>query len=311
MENSTITSNGGNFFAGSQGFTINRCVFNNFGEITTPDIHRIPMGNIDLQRQIRSDELRFDDTVGVVRHERRRGCVRRVYSAKVEGCSSDMTAMVYDGDTAEQEWWRDVVKYTRMRHPNIFQIYGISSANGIHAALFHGDLIPYKYFLDLYKHSPVLTVYSIVFASTQLWGARQYFGFRVGTYPSEYTLWIRPPTGLLSVDFTATEESIDHEEPLTFGRTTLENPPFGFGALNLERMVIDWMTLTEYHQACESLCYHSARNWIPSSAPVTIGAVVSWPLGRHYEDPLRIACLDLEPDLRFEPPFFPHDLVKQ
>lgn len=62
------------------------------------------------------------------------------------------------------------------RHPSIFQIYGVASARGIHATLFHGgevsdhnvsdhqslmpelDLIPFVYFVNSYRYSHVPTV---------------------------------------------------------------------------------------------------------------------------------------------------------
>ncbi|KAJ7046309.1 hypothetical protein C8F04DRAFT_1063920 [Mycena alexandri] len=312
MENATFAAEGGTFFARSRGFTINSSVLNNFaGYAATPgvppDVRTITMGDIDLQRQLRPDELRFDDNASVVGHERRRGCVRRVYSAKLEGHNSDMTVAVYDGDTAKQEWHRDIAKHTRMRHPNILQIYGIASANGVHAALFHGDLIPYKHFLNLYKHSPVLTVYIVASTAAQFWEAAEYWGSRFSKcylLTQQYTLWIRPSTGLLSADFTPTKH--DAEEHMS--DVTIRNPLLSFSTLNLEPMVIDCMRLQEYHQACGSLC-HYERNWIPSSAPVTIGAVVSWPLRHQYEDSLQIACLDLELDLQLDP--FPRSLVTE
>jgi hypothetical protein len=63
------------------------------------------------------------------------------------------------------------------RHPSIFQIYGVASSGGIYVTLFHGgevsdhnmsyhqiltpklDLIPFKEFVNLYRHSHVSTVY--------------------------------------------------------------------------------------------------------------------------------------------------------
>ncbi|KAJ7042254.1 hypothetical protein C8F04DRAFT_1077144 [Mycena alexandri] len=212
MENMIFASEGGAFFAGSQGFTINSSIFNNLTEVTTAgvppgasivyisfrviqswlDIRTIPMGDIDLQRQLRPDELRFDNSTGVVGHKRRRSCVRRVYSGKVEGRNSDMTVAMYDGDTAEQEWQQDIAKHMRMRHPNILQVYGIASVNGMHATLFHGDLIPYKYFRNLYKHSPVLTVYILISTAAQYWvqnSTRMFSPFMVST-GSNTILWI-------------------------------------------------------------------------------------------------------------------------
>ncbi|KAJ7037135.1 hypothetical protein C8F04DRAFT_1393869 [Mycena alexandri] len=109
----------------------------------------IPLGDIDLQRQIRVDEIRLDQNSRVISRQQH-GCVWRVYSAKVEGRKSDMTVAVYKGETAEEEWRRDFAKYMTVRHPHILQVCGTATSGGIHATLFHGDLIPYN------KKSPPL-----------------------------------------------------------------------------------------------------------------------------------------------------------
>lgn len=65
---------------------------------------------------------------------------------------------------------------SKLSHPNILQIYGVASSCNVHATVFHGgaafdlpidldlhiehlDLTPFQKFLDLYRHSPMLTVY--------------------------------------------------------------------------------------------------------------------------------------------------------
>jgi hypothetical protein len=58
----------------------------------------IPLGDIDLQHEIQVDR-------GVVGRRRGRGCVRRVYSAKVEGRKSDFTVAMYQGNGAEEVYW--------------------------------------------------------------------------------------------------------------------------------------------------------------------------------------------------------------
>jgi hypothetical protein len=69
-----------------------------------PDIHMIAMGDIDLRRQLHVDldEWLVSDDTGIVRRERRRGCVRRVYSARIGDRKTDMTVVVFEGGTAEQ-----------------------------------------------------------------------------------------------------------------------------------------------------------------------------------------------------------------
>ncbi|KAJ7177202.1 hypothetical protein C8R46DRAFT_49396 [Mycena filopes] len=166
MDSPAFTSEGGSFFAGSQGFTINNGVFNNVTTLTVPsDVRKIPLGDIDLQRQLRADKLYFDEESGLVR---RRSCSRRVYSAKVGRRGTNMTVVVYEGDAAEQGWHSDAAKYLNIRHPNVLQIYGVAASRGIHASLFHGDLIPFQEFLDRHQDSYIVTSYIVYYVVCSL-----------------------------------------------------------------------------------------------------------------------------------------------
>ncbi|KAJ6565351.1 hypothetical protein B0H10DRAFT_1094100 [Mycena sp. CBHHK59/15] len=87
----------------------------------------IPLGDLYLGKAIR-----VDDRSGLV--ERRRGgsvkrvhvtSAKRMHWARIEGRSSDMTAVVYQGQNAEEDWRWDINQYSGIRHPNILQIYGV------------------------------------------------------------------------------------------------------------------------------------------------------------------------------------------
>lgn len=93
------------------------------------------MGDIELRSQLHvedSDEWRFDEDTGTVRHERRRGFARRVYSAKIGDRKTDMTVVMFEGDGAEQvkclkvdgrrynieasqKWQQNIATYSRLR----------------------------------------------------------------------------------------------------------------------------------------------------------------------------------------------------
>ncbi|KAJ6462967.1 hypothetical protein C8R45DRAFT_525170 [Mycena sanguinolenta] len=107
----------------------------------------IPLGDIDLQR-----EIQLDRRSGVA-------SLRRLHTARVEGKASDVTVAVYQGAGAKQQWRRDIARYRAVRHPNIVQLYGMASYGNIHAAVFHDDLIPFQQFSDLYKHPHFTSVY--------------------------------------------------------------------------------------------------------------------------------------------------------
>jgi hypothetical protein len=61
------------------------------------DFRRIPLGDVDLRR-----EIRVSSASGVVHKRRVRGPVRRVYTGKIDGRKSDMTIALYQGINAEQ-----------------------------------------------------------------------------------------------------------------------------------------------------------------------------------------------------------------
>ncbi|KAF7337145.1 hypothetical protein MVEN_02152500 [Mycena venus] len=96
------------------------------------DFRRIPLGDIDLLREIHVD---YDS--GVVDRHTRMQVRRRVHSARVEGRS--VTAVVYQGNGADKEWRRDLEKHRSLWHPNIIQIYGTASSHGINATLYHDE----------------------------------------------------------------------------------------------------------------------------------------------------------------------------
>jgi hypothetical protein len=57
----------------------------------------IPLGDIDLRHEIRLDH---DSRMENCRRER--GCVRRIYSGKVNGPKLSVTVAVYQGNGAEE-----------------------------------------------------------------------------------------------------------------------------------------------------------------------------------------------------------------
>jgi hypothetical protein len=57
----------------------------------------IPLGDIDLQQ-----EIRLDDGFAVVDRHCETARIRRVYSARVHGGNSNVTVAMYQGDSAEE-----------------------------------------------------------------------------------------------------------------------------------------------------------------------------------------------------------------
>ncbi|KAJ7890005.1 hypothetical protein B0H13DRAFT_2277151 [Mycena leptocephala] len=122
-DNPGSSSYGGAIFSGSHHFTVAGGTFNNFNNVTNSytttqtvpsDFRMIPMGEIDLQH-----EIRVGNESGLIYHQHHLGHARRMYSAKVEGRESSRTVAIHQGNGAEQEWRRDVASYMTLRHPVI------------------------------------------------------------------------------------------------------------------------------------------------------------------------------------------------
>ncbi|KAJ7927332.1 hypothetical protein B0H13DRAFT_2653618 [Mycena leptocephala] len=94
---------GGGIFSGSHNFTVAGGTFNNVtknytsGPTVPSDFRMIPLGDIDLQH-----ELRLNKGSAVVGCRRERASVRRVYSARIDGRNAPMTVAMYQGPGAEE-----------------------------------------------------------------------------------------------------------------------------------------------------------------------------------------------------------------
>ncbi|KAJ7732307.1 hypothetical protein B0H16DRAFT_1696439 [Mycena metata] len=142
-EDPIYTSFGGGMFAGSQYFSIGGGTFNNTTNnfnpplAEAPNFRMIPMGDIDLQR-----EVMVNERSGVIdrRPGREHRCVRRMYAAnlKIDGLNTDLTVTMYESDGAEEAWQQHVKMYMSLRHPNIIQMYGTAKLDATYATIFHG-----------------------------------------------------------------------------------------------------------------------------------------------------------------------------
>ncbi|KAJ6527630.1 hypothetical protein DFH09DRAFT_1186593 [Mycena vulgaris] len=258
---------------------------NNFTFTPAPsvpfDFRTIPLGDIDLQREIRASNS------GVVnRHYSERRSVRRVYSAKIDGRKSTVTVAIYQGDGAEQRWREDIARYMSFRHPNIIQVYGTARSGNIHATIFHDDLIPFQQCLDLYRHSPILTVYIYAYCNTDFDAAHGYVVsvFQRDLFSPDCTFWIRRSTGRL------TAELIQSDGPvwLYYGQSSTDLQ----GILctpNTEAMVTDSLTLEEYHMICYLNLGQYRFNTFSLSKTVNLGCVICWSPSNELQDPIEIA----------------------
>ncbi|KAF7337103.1 hypothetical protein MVEN_02147900 [Mycena venus] len=309
-EESPAQSNPGVFGDNSHAALVNNSsgAINMFGCTTTSnftftsaaavpsDFQMIPVGDIDLQH-----EIRLDSFTGAVERRREHTRSRRLHSAKIEGRKSPVTVAIYQGDGAKEsveEWQQDIVKYMSARHPNIIQIYAAASSKNIHATVFYDDLVPFRDFVDLYYcHSPILTVYMHACGYSEFEAVSDYLrsAFQHELDSVECTFLIRRSTGRLCVDLMHVPGSIwlfPYSHPYIRSVETVRQQ--GCQSLNTpdqQAMVSESLTLEQYH----SICRWDLRQYqiftISASSTVNLGAVMSYPPGNLYEDSVEIASL--------------------
>ncbi|KAJ7690990.1 hypothetical protein B0H17DRAFT_1134012 [Mycena rosella] len=202
------------------------------------------MGDLDLRREIRSD---FN--TGVVHHQRRRGPVRCMYSARIHGSKSKMTVTIYEEDNSEEEWREAISRYSSIPHPSVMQLFAAAKTSAIHATIFHDELIPAQQILEERCHvSPIYTVYFWQFLAPAEYVASVSDGWR---HKDQFTLWIRPSTGGLCVDLTPN----DFVVRAFFGQPVVSCDSFLDPSQHRE--ILNLMSLSSYHiSALHSEVYH-------------------------------------------------------
>ncbi|KAJ7035443.1 hypothetical protein C8F04DRAFT_530346 [Mycena alexandri] len=301
-EDPTYMSFGGGMFAGSQNFTIGAGTFNNVNHYHAapfgpPDFRMIPMGDIDLQR-----ELVVNGESGVIDRQlgSERRCVRRVYSARIDGRNTDLTVAMYEGDGAEEAWQQHVKIYMSLRHPNILQMHGAARSDAMYATIFHGDLIPFRQFMAW--ASPIITVYIDACYVTE-WRARDYVEKSPYFCKSSHvgleiysTLWIRRSNGRLCVDFDP------HPDGKNEGNDTFYNsypgeyrPPVNpsLNPTSQEAVAIHSFTLGEYHRICSYSLRQLRSSSFFSFATISSGAVFLCPPNGQPHEGAEILSLSL------------------
>ncbi|KAF7377104.1 hypothetical protein MSAN_00129400 [Mycena sanguinolenta] len=292
-------SHASGMFSHSQQFTVTGKTFtnitsHNYAAPSLPsDFRTIPMGDIDLRHQIRVDEV-----TGVVNAWlHKRPCVRRMHSAKarIDGRNTRVTVAMYQGDGAEEAWRREITKYMSMRHPNIVQIYGAASSNGVHATLFNDDLIPLQEILNRHRGSHFSTVYIYACYNEDFRNVHNYMEsiFQWTLRSWECTKWIRRSTGRLCIELTAPRIDpwwLDWKQPEGYGNSR-SGIYISITHIAAIATVIDTLTLEQYHHICGWNLRRDESFSVPLSATVNLGAVFSNSFGHFSEDSGEIAAL--------------------
>ncbi|KAF7357090.1 hypothetical protein MSAN_01303100 [Mycena sanguinolenta] len=285
-------SHASGIFSHSQQFTVTGGIFThvtnkNYAALSLPsDFRMIPMGDIDLLHEIRLDEY-----TSVAYCQRQRACVRRMHSAKaiIAGRKkSRVTVAMYQGNDAEEEWRQDMETYI---HPNIIQICGAASSNGIHAAIFNGDLIPLRNFLDSYRESHFTTVYIYACCNSDFSTVRDYIdsAFQQSVTSADCTRWIRRSTGRLCTELTTASDYmwLDWQSP----ELPALSPKYRWNAsAETITSIIDSLTLEQYHRICDWNLAQRQHFDICASTTVNFGTVFCYN-GDRLEDSVEIAFL--------------------
>ncbi|KAF8196378.1 hypothetical protein K438DRAFT_759334 [Mycena galopus ATCC 62051] len=96
-----------------------------------PDFREIAAGDLILK------DLRLDRCGAVTPRQVHPAAVRRMYSAAIYGNPSPMTVAVYDGQRAKESWMEAISRYSRLRHPNVLQLFGTTKSAEYYTAIFH------------------------------------------------------------------------------------------------------------------------------------------------------------------------------
>ncbi|KAJ6543016.1 hypothetical protein B0H19DRAFT_1268193 [Mycena capillaripes] len=236
---------------------------------TPTDFRMIPLGDLDLRHEI---QLKAGSAVVRRRHA---ACVRRVYTARIAGLPSPMTAAVFQGEGAEEQWRAEISQYSDLRHPNLVQLYGIANTRGLHVAVFHDDLIPWAEMREKYRSSHFSTVY--------LW--QEQFRDVNEYYWSEYIVWIRPSTGQICIELMPPE--LDY---LQLSPVESRVRPFDTSLFKVPEnsQIIASISLQTYYHICYLLLAQAHVLPISTNVSVKLGSIRHFP-SPEYEHSFEIA----------------------
>ncbi|KAF7364423.1 hypothetical protein MSAN_01103300 [Mycena sanguinolenta] len=270
-------------------------------DATPSDFLRIPLGNLDLR-----SEILLDAAAGAVwrHHEQKRASVRRMYSARVVGHTEPMTVALYQGDNAEEEWKRDLARHSGLRHPHIVQIYASACSFGIHATIFHDDLVPFRQFLASFQTSAILRAYILWYTNKDWMDAFNHCTGLISsmnlvllhhcivaifaeTEHQSYTRWIRRSTGRLCVEFG----NFITDDGFVAG-PIVQSPPQSMLNLhdpNQESMIIASLGYFEWYSLCALYLSQCGLIDVSARADVSLGSIICWPSGSRFEHAIEIA----------------------
>ncbi|KAJ7279755.1 hypothetical protein C8J57DRAFT_1502395 [Mycena rebaudengoi] len=318
---------GGAFFPKAKHFVITngrfKSVTNNVVYRAPPNDHTGSQGTLDCMTNltwwidfrvtpprdlILLRTIGIEDGSGTVPRKRQGGSVRRMYSAHIQGSQTIMTAAVYEGDGAEEKWRDEISQYSKLRHPNLFQLYGIVNS-AVHAAIFYDgehlslslcqatdpspvmllELVPCKYLLQMYRNLHFSTVFFWACMDQEFRDVYQYIASsvlrrRLGW--SEYSVWIRSSTGSLCLDLTRPQSDPVPLYPID--GVQAHRPRTSVLELPEDSEIISSMSLAEYHRTCNMYLCQWREVSVSTNVPAKLGSILHI-CGPRYEDSVEIA----------------------
>ncbi|KAK6984915.1 hypothetical protein R3P38DRAFT_334936 [Favolaschia claudopus] len=121
------------------------------------NFRRIPLGDLIVEQNL-----------GVVEKLPRPGRnTITLHAAKIFGSTTPFTVAMYEGEDANEEWDKYIAIHSQLRHPNVLQLFGIATADGIYAAVFHEEYISFQHALESYTLTPAHVLYFFNFFEEQ------------------------------------------------------------------------------------------------------------------------------------------------
>ncbi|KAJ7854212.1 hypothetical protein B0H14DRAFT_2756948 [Mycena olivaceomarginata] len=273
------------FFPNSKDFVVTGGTFTNTNQVaprTPSDFRMMPIGDLNLLKEIK----RASGSL-VVRRRKGRASMKKMYITRIPGFQSTMTAAVFQGDGAEEQWRAEISRYSDIRHPNLFQLYGIASARGYMPRFFHDNLIPYGEILEKYGGAHFSTVFFWACMDAQFYEVDQYVSSISERYLkwAEYMVWIQPSTTQLCIELMAPVHDYLELSPIESGIGPSDVSLF---ELPEESELIPSISLQAYHNAC---CFHLAQlHYFPISTNVSVklGSIRHF-TGAEYENSFEFA----------------------
>ncbi|KAJ7477960.1 hypothetical protein B0H11DRAFT_2194356 [Mycena galericulata] len=207
------------------------------------DFREIRLGDLNLRK-----EKGMGRTVGAL------GWNRRVYAARVHGCTHPMTVAVYEGEDIEEKWLEEVKKYEGLRLPTLVQVFGIVKSKQLYATVYEDDLIPINEFRRGYRDSEISSALLEYYVDIELQRCKRYLEER-SCFSQERTLWMRGTTKNLCLELS---KSYDWTAALTSGDFLL-HPPTRFTGLAQETIWMASFELKEFHDVM--VRYAGASVW--------------------------------------------------